>query len=120
MKVMISICGEDEQIPFLPEIKKLNAEVELGSYGLVGVQSKQAWIHRISVHRTVRSSFSGQIVLHGPFVGIEYAHFDHLIRRAVEKRIDMIFDAAVHLNAFRVVLHSGFTAEVDMFARQDI
>jgi len=62
---------------------------------------------------TVR--FQGAVALHGPFIGMEYAHVDHLIRDAVIRRLDMTLDAAVKLRAARVVLHSGYRAEVDLF-----
>ena len=120
MQLMICIRGEADQIPFLPKIAELGAGVELGSYGLIGVQSEEDWKARFSKHQAVKAQFTGRVAVHGPFVGMEYAHVDHLIRQAIEKRLDMIFDAAFSLGAFRVVLHSGFRSEIESFKLQDV
>jgi sugar phosphate isomerase/epimerase len=50
---------------------------------------------------------------------MEYGHIDHLIQDAVNRRLDMTFDAAVKLNAHRVVLHSGYKPAIDLFKLQD-
>jgi len=115
MNLMICIRGEPEQLPFLTEIAELGAGIELGSYGLVGVRSERDWQTRFALHEAVRARFQGTIALHGPFIGMEYGHIDHLIRDVVNRRLDMIFDAAVKLKASRVILHSGHKTEVDLF-----
>lgn len=119
MKLMICIRGESEQLPFLPEIIELGSGIELGSYGLIGIRSEQEWKNRLNKHQIIVSKFRGTIALHGPFIGIEYAHIDHLIRNAIERRLDMIFNAALYLNASRVVLHSGFTSEIEVLKLQE-
>jgi len=119
MNMMVCMKGETEQLPFLPQIAELGAGIELGSYGLVGIRSEQNWQTRFALHKAVRAQFQGPIAIHGPFIGMEYAHIDHLIREAVNKRLDMTFDAAVKLNASRVVLHSGYKPENDLFELQD-
>jgi sugar phosphate isomerase/epimerase len=119
MNLMICMNGEPEQLPFLPEITELGAGIELGSYGLVGVQSKQNWETRLALHKIVRTQFQGSIAIHGPFIGMEYAHIDYLIREVVHRRLDMTFDAAVSLKANRVVLHSGYKPENDLFKLQE-
>jgi hypothetical protein len=88
MNLMICLRGEPEQLPFLPEIAELGAGIELGSYGLVGIQSERDWDTRFSLHQALRAQFQGPIALHGPFIGIEYNHIDHLIRAAVNRRLD--------------------------------
>ncbi len=108
MDVMICLTGEPDQWPYLPEIEALGAGIELGSYGLVGVQSERKWAERLTLHQAVRRSFSGALALHGPFVGVDYGALDHLIREANDRRLDLTFDAAVCLGATRVVLHSGY------------
>jgi len=50
---------------------------------------------------------------------MEYTHIDHLIREVVSRRLDMTFDVAVSLKASRVILHSGYKPEIDMFKLQD-
>jgi sugar phosphate isomerase/epimerase len=119
MNLMICMSGEAEQLPFLPEIAELGVGIELGSYGLVGIQSEQNWESRFRLHRAIRAQFEGTIAIHGPFLGMEYAHPDHLIRDVVHRRLDMTFDAAVTLKASRIVLHSGYTSEMDLFKLQD-
>jgi sugar phosphate isomerase/epimerase len=119
MNLMICMRGEPDQLPFLPEIAGLGAGIELGSYGLVGIRSERDWQTRFTLHQAVRAQFQGTIALHGPFIGIRYAHIDHLIRDAVNRRLDMILDVAVKLKASRVVLHSGYPPEMELFKLQD-
>lgn len=113
------MSGEPEQLPFLPEIAELGAGIELGSYGMIGIRSEQDWQTRFALHKVVRTRFQGMIAIHGPFIGMEYAHIDHLIREVVNRRLDITFDAAVKLKASRVVLHSGYKPEIDLFKQQD-
>ncbi|HOQ97981.1 MAG TPA: sugar phosphate isomerase/epimerase family protein [Anaerolineae bacterium] len=119
MNLMICLTGESEQLAFLPEIATLGAGIELGSYGLTGVRSERDWEARLTLHKAVRAQFRGTLAVHGPFIGIEYAHVDHLLREAVNRRLDMTFDMAVGLKASRVVLHSGYKPEVDLFGLED-
>ena len=119
MNLMICMSGEPEQLPFLPEIAELGAGLELGSYGMVGIQSERNWKARFTLQKAIRTQFHGAIAIHGPFLGMEYAHADHLIREVVQRRLDMTFDVAVELKASRVVLHSGYTPEIDLFKVQD-
>lgn len=105
--------GEPEQLPFLAEIAELGAGIELGSYGMIGIRSEQDWQTRLTLHRAIRNQFQGTLAIHGPFIGMEYAHIDHLLREAVRRRLDMTFDVAVKLKASCVVLHSGYRVEND-------
>jgi sugar phosphate isomerase/epimerase len=119
MNLMICMRGEPEQVPFLPEIAELGAGIELGSYGMVGIQSERDWETRFSLHQAIRAQFQGTIAVHGPFIGMEFTHIDHLIRDVVKRRLDMTFDVAVKLQASRVILHSGYKPENDLFKLQD-
>jgi sugar phosphate isomerase/epimerase len=119
MNLMICMRGEAEQLPFLTEIAELGAGIELGSYGLIGIRSDRDWETRFTLHRAIRDQFQGTIAIHGPFVGMEYAHLDHLIRDAVNRRLDMTFDVAVRLKASRVVLHGGYSPLIDLFKLQE-
>jgi sugar phosphate isomerase/epimerase len=119
MNLMICLRGEPEQLPFLSEIAELGAGIELGSYGMVGIQSERDWETRFALHQAICTHFQGPIAVHGPFIGIEYDHIDHLIRDVVNRRLDMTFDVAAKLQASRVVLHSGYTPAIDLFQLQD-
>jgi len=119
MNLMMCLRGEPEQLPFLQEIAELGAGIELGSYGLVGIRSEQAWETRFAMHRAIRNQFPGTLAIHGPFLGMEFAHSDYLIRQAVQRRLDKTFDVAVKLQVSRVILHSGYTAEHDIFKLQE-
>lgn len=119
MNLMICMRGEPDQLPFLPEIAELGAGIELGSYGIVGIRSEREWSERFVLHQAVRAQFNGRLAIHGPFIGMEYAHVDHLIREAVNRRLDMTFDVAIKLRAGRVVLHSGFKPEIELFKLQE-
>jgi sugar phosphate isomerase/epimerase len=119
MKLMLCSTGESKLLPFLPEIANLGVGIELGSYGLIGIRSEADWQMRVRLHQDIRAYFDGDVALHGPFIGMEYAHIDHLIREVVNRRLDMTFEAALTLRAKRVVLHSGFRPEIDMFKLWD-
>jgi sugar phosphate isomerase/epimerase len=119
MNLMICMRGEPDQLPFLPEIAALGAGIELHSYGMVGVQSERDWEACFTLHTAICTQFQGTIAIHGPFIVMEYTHIDHLIRDVVMRRLDMTFDVAVKLKASRVVLHSGYKAEIDLFKLQD-
>jgi sugar phosphate isomerase/epimerase len=118
MNLMMCMRGEPEQLPFLREIVELGAGIELGSYGMIGIRSESDWETRFTLHKAIRNQFQGAIAVHGPFIGMEYAHIDYLIRDAVHRRLDMTFDVAVKLKASRVVLHSGYRVENDLFNLQ--
>lgn len=120
MNLMICMRGEPQQIYFLPEIAKLGTGIELGSYGMIGIRSEQDWEARFALHQVVRAQFQGPIAVHGPFLGMEYAHSDYLIRDAVKRRLDMTFNVAVSLKAKRVILHSSYKPEIDLFKLQDL
>jgi sugar phosphate isomerase/epimerase len=120
MNTMICLRGEPEQLPYLPAIAELGAGIELGSYGLVGIRSEQDWQARLRLHEAVRAQFEGLTALHGPFIGMEFAHADHLIRAAVQQRMDRTFDAARQLRASRVILHAGFTRELELFDLHEV
>ena len=103
----------------MPEIARLGAGIELGSYGMVGVRSEQSWEARFALHQAICAEFQGTVAIHGPFLGMEYGHTDHLIRDAVGRRLDMTFDVATRLKVSRVILHSGYRPEIDLFKLQD-
>jgi sugar phosphate isomerase/epimerase len=119
MKLMMCMTGEPLELRFLPEIAALGAGLELGSYGMIGIQSEQNWDRRLALHQAVRAEFPGTIAIHGPFIGMEYGHIDHLIQAAVNRRLDMTFEVALKLRASRLILHSGYTPLVDLFQLQD-
>lgn len=119
MKFMLCMRGEPDQLPYLTEIAELGAGIELGSYGMIGIRSEQDWQSRHALHMAIRKQFQGALAIHGPFIGMEYSHVDHLLREAVHRRLDMTFDAAVNLKSGRVVLHSGYGVENDLFQRQE-
>ena len=118
MNLMICIGGEPDEISFLPEIAEIGAGIELGSYGFTGVRSQRNWDAHFRLHKAICSQFQGPTAIHGPFFGIEYAHIN-LIPDAVNRRLQKTFDVAVKLKASRVVLHSGYKPEIDIFKLQD-
>lgn len=120
MNLMMCMRGELEELAFLPDIAELGAGIELHSYGMVGIRSERDWEARFALHKAICSQFDGAIAIHGPFIGMEYTHIDHLIRDVVVRRLDMTFDVAVTLESSRVVLHSGYKVENDLFNLQDV
>ncbi len=69
MNLMMCMTGEPEQRPCLPEIASLGAGIELGSSGLVGIQSDQHWQARCALHQAICAAFLDTIAIHGPFIG---------------------------------------------------
>lgn len=120
MNLMMCMRGELEELAFLPDIAELGAGIELHSYGMVGIRSERDWEARFALHKAICSQFDGAIAIHGPFIGMEYTHIDHLIRDVVVRRLDMTFDVAVTLESSRVVLHSGYNVENDLFSLGDV
>jgi len=119
MNLMICMNGEPSDVVFLPEIADLGVGIELGSLGMVGIRSERNWVERCAMHRGVRERFGGPLALHGPFLGMSYAHVDCLINEAVCRRLDMTLRAAEDLRVKRVILHSGYGPEIDIFKLQE-
>ena len=119
MKLMLCTRGQQELFPELPGIVALGAGLELGSYGLVGIRSPDDWQACFSRHKAVRDRFAGPIAIHGPFIGIEYGHVDHLIRSAIQQRLDMTLEAAIALKAGRLVFHGGYSPVIERFQLQE-
>jgi sugar phosphate isomerase/epimerase len=119
MKLMICMTGEPTDLAFLPEIADLGVGIELGSLGLVGIRSERHWAERCALHRSVRERFDGPLALHGPFLGMTYAHVDHLIGEAVNRRLDMTLKVARDLRVERVILHSSYGPETEIFKLQE-
>lgn len=115
MEFMVCLDGETDQLSYISEIADLGAGIELGSYGLIGARSKKDWDSKIEKHVKIVNKFPGKVAIHGPFIGISYSHIDHLIREAIYQRIDMTFNAACTLKANRVILHSGYSLENEVF-----
>lgn len=116
---MICLRGTPAQFAFLSEIIELKAGIELGSYGMVGVQSEQDWKDCFTRHKAISADFSGMIAVHGPFIGMEYNHLDYILRQAVNQRLDMIFEAAKELKACRVILHNDFNPVISLFKLEE-
>jgi sugar phosphate isomerase/epimerase len=116
---MICLRGKPEELSYLSEIAKLGAGIEFGSYGIIGIQSEEDWDACYTKHKAIRAQFRGPLAIHGPFIGMEYAHMDHLIRDVVNHRLDMTFNVAVDLNVRRVILHNNYTPTLELFKLRD-
>lgn len=115
MDFMVCAAGEPEQTAYIPVVERLGAGIELQSYGVVGASSPAAWQERLDKHRSFRRGFSGPLAVHGPFIGISYTFFDHLMRDAVRERMRLTLDVVRELKPQRLVLHTGFKPEVELF-----
>jgi sugar phosphate isomerase/epimerase len=120
MEFMVCLNGETDQHSYFSEIADLGAGIELGGYGLAGVRSQRDWDYRLEKHIMILNKFQGKAAMHGPFIGIEYSHIDHLIRESIQRRIDMTFNAACTLKVSRVILHSGYNLENEVFHLNEI
>jgi len=115
MEFMVCGFGEQEEHQYIPRVQKLGVGVELQSYGLNGCKSPESWNERLRVHKVFRDKYPGRLAIHGPFLGIEYAYTDHLMRDAVNQRMEQIFQATRELHANRLVLHTGFKLEIYLY-----
>jgi sugar phosphate isomerase/epimerase len=106
-----SICfqGDSEQLQFLPKIISLKAGLELHSYGLKGIQSKQEWENRLKLHREVLKLYNGPLAVHGPFIGMEFSLIDELINEAINRRMDMTYLMASEFKINTVIFHTGYS-----------
>ena len=107
MKLMICMNGEPSDLELLPEIADLGVGIELGSLGMVGIRSERNWVERCAMHRSVRERFDGPLALHGPFLGMSFAHVDHLINpgatislEVVDKMDVKVADIRKHIERF--------------------
>jgi sugar phosphate isomerase/epimerase len=119
VKFLICLKGDSEQHPFLPRIMELGAGIELQSYGMQGIVSETEWQKRVALHQEMIKDFQGDLAMHGPFIGMDYNHLDHLIDAAINKRMDMIYDTVRQLGARTVVLHTSFTTELERFSLEE-
>ena len=99
------------------EINKIG--LELQSYGLKGVSSEESWNEVYIAHKKMRKGFSNRIAIHGPFIGIHYGHYDHLLSEGVENRMNKVFDIVEELKPDTLILHTGYTDVVSKFKIED-
>jgi sugar phosphate isomerase/epimerase len=97
---------------FLAAIEELGVGLELQSYGLEGVASSETWSARVEKHRDILRRFSGRRALHGPFLGMQVNYRDHLLRDAVQQRLDLTFEVARELSAEALVLHTNWRLDL--------
>ncbi len=119
MKHMICLSGEPIQRPHIKEVVDLGCGVELQSYGMKGIASELSWQERIMLHKDLLSGFNGDLAIHGPFIGMDFSHADHLINAAINSRLDMIFEAAKTFSVQRIILHTGFSLELEIFKLEE-
>jgi sugar phosphate isomerase/epimerase len=119
MKFMVCAYGLPGELPYLPRVETLKVGVELQSYGLEGVSSPESWAEKLSQHREVSKRFKGDLAIHGPFLGIAYDYKDHLLKDAVQKRLDLIYQVVMDIKPRTLVLHTGYTEEVEKFHLDD-
>ena len=111
------ICRYDvpNREQFIAKLAERDIGLELQSYGLDGVMSPSSWNEKVTTHKEIVAMFSGKVAVHGPFLGLVYNYTDHLLRAAVNERMDMTFDLVRTLGADRLVLHTNFRWEIFQF-----
>ena len=112
MNYSVCLSGYEKDLKILPKLEELNVGIELQSYGLKGVDSPSAWEEKIKQHKRVIKNFKGRISVHGPFVGIRQTHRDHLLKEAVKKRMQMIYEMVKELKPEVLVMHSGIIGDI--------
>jgi sugar phosphate isomerase/epimerase len=100
----------DESIDdeLLSVVEELGAGLELQSYGLKGVASPESWDAKLARHRQIAARFAGPRAVHGPFLGLIYFYRDHLLRDAVQQRLDRTFEVVRELGPQTLVVHTNW------------
>lgn len=112
MDFMVCLSGAPKERAMLPELARLGCGIELQSYGLVGIRSEAAWDERRRLHAELARGFTGALAVHGPFIGMQFQHDDHLFNDVITRRMDMTFDAVRALGAKTLVLHTGYNGDL--------
>jgi len=104
-----TVCiGDTIEDALLEALGELGCGVELQSYGLEGVASPEGWARKLDRHREIASRVDGRIAVHGPFLGLIYFYRDHLLRDAVQARLDRTFEVAAALRPQTLILHTNW------------
>lgn len=119
MKYLICGRGKPEELAIVTELIRKDVGMELQSYGLEGIASDREWHSRFESHKRLRDHFPGFLAVHGPFIGVSFCHPDHLLREAVQQRLDMTREVSNSLDANVLVLHSGLSSDVSKFNIMD-
>ncbi len=119
MNFFLCLSGYENDLKILPKLEELNVGIELQSYGLKGVSSPLLWEEKIKQHKKIIENFSGRISVHGPFVGIRQTHMDCLLKEAVKKRMQLVFEMAKELKPEILVFHSGIIGDIKKWKLED-
>jgi len=107
MDFFICAYGEPSEEQFIPYVKDIVDGFEIQNYDRKGVVSDAGWQQVLAEHRRIRPRLPGRLAVHGPFAGIDYTYKDHLLREAVRRRMDMVFEMVQELQPDTLVLHTG-------------
>jgi len=119
MDFFVCAYGEPGEERFLPYVKDCINGVEIQNYDRRGVISETGWQQVLAEHRRLVPLLPGRLAVHGPFAGLDYSYKDHLLRDAVQKRLDMTFDMVRTLKPDTLVLHSGCAEQMVRFGLTD-
>ncbi|MBN1551549.1 sugar phosphate isomerase/epimerase [bacterium] len=120
MKCMVCAHGDEDEFELIPYVKTLNVGIELQSYGLKGVLSEQKWNETLQQHLKFKDRWRGRIAVHGPFLGIKYDYQDHILKEAVKMRLNRTYEVVRQIKPDTLVLHTGFSDEVEKFHLQNL
>ena len=107
MDFLICAYGEPSEEKFIPYVQGCVQGFELQNYDRTGVCSPEKWHEVLEQHRSIIPKLPGRLAIHGPFAGIEYGYKDHLLREAVQKRMDMTGGMVRELRPDTLILHTG-------------
>jgi len=119
MDFLVCAHGEPGEEKFLPYVKDYIDGIEIQNYDRKGVLSAADWATVLQQHQNLVPLLPGRLAVHGPFAGIQYGYKDHLLRDAVQKRLDMTFDMVCALKPDTLVLHSGCSEIMVRFSLTD-
>lgn len=118
--VCIGDGDSDGDDALLAALEELGVGVELQSYGLEGVASPESWAAKLARHREIAGRFRGRRVVHGPFLGLIYFYRDHLLRDAVQERLDRTFEVVRELRPQTLVVHTNWRLDHAALGLSDV
>lgn len=101
-----SICVYTDNIDEITSKTDKTVELELQSFGLQGVKSREGWNYKADFYTNyVKKNTDRTYHLHGPFLDLTYYTFDHLIEDVVRKRISDTCDICDRVKPDHLIMH---------------
>ena len=108
MNFLVSLSEALEQESYITILNQMGVGVELQSYDTHCIVSRAGWEGQLLKHKKIRPFISNSLTMHGPLMGMNYHHVDHILKTAVQKRMDLTYEIACELKPNKLVFHAGY------------